>query len=64
METTSPIGEGTLQVGENQIYKQVVYLTKKQGSIEVYLVSIEGGIRILTERLGVLDLVATTLKQI
>ena len=63
METKSPEGDSTTSGLDNQqMYNQVMYLTRNHEEIEKWLTSIEGGIRGLTERFGVLDLVTTTLR--
>ena len=58
-------GEGTsTRVDPQQLYGQVMFLTQGHEEVDKRLTSIEGGIRNITDRLNILDLVATAVRTV
>ena len=65
METKGVEGEGSSsRVDSQQLYGQVMFLTQGHEEVNKRLTSIEGGIKSITDRLNIIDLVATTLRNV
>ena len=65
MEPKGIEGEGTsTRVDPQQLYGQVMFLMQGHKEVDKRLTSIEGGIRNITDRLNILDLVATAIRTV